>query len=190
MCGSTASSPAACPGRSRPPGSSSPSSRLPPPSRSRTDLQELRGGRLSDIADDRLEDAFLSAFRGVAPRDATFLGGESVGSLLDRVLPALERLCANSWDTALAVLHGGVNRAILSWALAGEPTFFGHLEQSPACINIIDAGPDWVVRAVNVTPEDPAHLGPRSTTIEQLLEQHRPYRRARQAPGHGGRSGG
>ncbi len=143
------------------------------------DLRELRGGRLRDIPEDELEDVFLSAFRGVASRHATFLAGESIGSLLDRVLAALERLCADDeWKTVLCVLHGGVNRAILSFALTGEPTFFGHLEQAAACVNIVDVGPDWVVRAVNVTPYDPAHVGARSTTMEELLEEYLPHRRS------------
>ena len=41
----------------------------------------------------------------------------------------------------LAVLHGGVNRAILSYALTGEPRFFGGFEQAPGCINVLDVGP-------------------------------------------------
>ena len=53
----------------------------------------------------------------------------------------------------LAVLHGGVNRAILSYALTGERTFLGNFEQAPACVNILDAGADhWIVRAVGSRP--------------------------------------
>ena len=73
--------------------------------------------------------------------EARFLGGETIGSLLDRVLPALDRLLADEdWDTLLAVLHGGVNRAIVSHALTGERVFLGGLEQAPACMNILDVG--------------------------------------------------
>ena len=57
----------------------------------------------------------MHVFRGVVPNDRRFLGGETFGELFDRVLPALDRLLADdSWDTVLAVLHGAVNRAILS----------------------------------------------------------------------------
>ena len=73
----------------------------------------------------------------------------------------------------LAVLHGGVNRAILSRALTGGRTFLGNLEQSPACVNVLDVGDDWIVRAVNVTPYDLAHLEGRSTTMEELWQQFR-----------------
>ena len=73
---------------------------------------------------------FVHAFRGVIPNDARFLRGESIGELFDRVLPALERLTAEDWDTALAILHGGVNRALLSYALTGERMFLGQTAKS------------------------------------------------------------
>ena len=138
------------------------------------DLRELESGRLADLPEDELELAFTHAFRDVVPEDAPFLGGETIGSLFDRVLPAIDRvLAADDWDIVLAVLHGGVNRAILSRALTGGRTFLGNLEQSPACVNVIDVGDDWIVRAVNVTPYDLAHLEGRSTTMEELWQQFR-----------------
>ena len=138
------------------------------------ELRELEGGRLEDIPEDALEEAFVRAFDGVIPEDARFLGGETIGSLLDRVLPALDRLLAEEdWDVALAVLHGGVNRAILSFALTGGRTYLGNFEQAPACVNVIDVGPDWVVRAVNVTAYDLAHLRGRLRTMEELWQQFR-----------------
>ena len=138
------------------------------------DLRELETGRLADIAEDELERAFTHAFRDVIPEDARFLAGETIGSLFDRVLPASDRLlAADDWDIVLAVLHGGVNRAIISRALTGGRTFLGNLEQSPACVNILDVGDEWIVRAVNVTPYDLAHLEGRSTTMEELWQQFR-----------------
>jgi probable phosphoglycerate mutase len=138
------------------------------------DLRELETGRLADIPEDELERAFTHAFRDVIPEDARFLAGETIGSLFDRVLPAIDRLlAADDWDIVLAVLHGGVNRAIISRALTGGRTFLGNLEQSPACVNILDVGDEWIVRAVNVTPYDLAHLAGRSTTMEELWQQFR-----------------
>lgn len=139
------------------------------------ELRELEPGRLADIPADELEEAFVGAFRGVVPDGRRFLGGETVGSLLDRVVPALERLVADpNWDVVLAVLHGGVNRAILSYALTGKRTFLGNFEQAPGCINVLDVGDDWIVRAVNVAPCDLVHVASRSTTMERLFEQYRP----------------
>jgi broad specificity phosphatase PhoE len=140
------------------------------------ELREIQGGRLSEIPADALEQEFVHAFRGVIPNESRFLRGESIGELFDRVLPALERLVADDgWDTALAILHGGVNRAILSYALTGERMFLGHFEQAPACVNVLDLGEngEWIVRAVNVAPYDLLHLSHRSTTMERYWEQYR-----------------
>jgi probable phosphoglycerate mutase len=139
------------------------------------DLRELEGGRLGDIPEDELERTFVHAFHGVVPEDARFLGGETIGSLFDRVLPALEWLLADEdWDVVLAILHGGVNRAILSYALTGGRMFLGGFEQAPGCINVMDVGETgWIVRAVNVAPYDPVHLRGRLTTMEELWNQFR-----------------
>jgi probable phosphoglycerate mutase len=139
------------------------------------ELREIESGRLGDIPEDELERAFVEVWRDVVPEETKFLGGETVGSLLDRVLPALDRLLADpDWDIVLAVLHGGVNRAIISYALTGGRAMFGHLEQSPACINVLDIGDDWIVRAVNTTPIDLAHRGSRLRTMEELWGEFRP----------------
>ena len=154
-----------------------------------TALQEIRGGRLSAIPPDQVEAAFLGAFdtaggsgenhenvRDIEAR--RFLNGESVGEMLDRVLAAFDRVLArDDWQSLLLVLHGGVNRAIVSRALAGRRAFFGGLEQSPACINILDAGVGerrgrLLVRAVNLAPTQWLHQHERSTTMETLLAQY------------------
>jgi broad specificity phosphatase PhoE len=139
------------------------------------ELRELRGAKLSTIPEHELEEQFVGAFRGVVPLERRFLGGETIGELFDRMLPAVERLLADaSWDTALAVLHGGVNRAILSWALTGERLYLGPFEQAAGCINVLDVGEDgWIVRAVNHSPLDPAHLATRLTVMERYWEQYR-----------------
>jgi probable phosphoglycerate mutase len=143
----------------------------------RPELNEIRGGTLGAIPEEELEDAFVHAFRGVVPDESRFLGGESIGELWDRVLPALDRLLADDdWDTALAVLHGGVNRAILSWALTGQRLFLGPFEQAAGCINVLDVGGEWIVRAVNVAPLDLVHLATRLTQMESYWHEFLPYR--------------
>jgi broad specificity phosphatase PhoE len=138
------------------------------------ELREIESGRLEDIPEDEIEAAFVQLWRDVVPEETPFLGGETIGSLFDRVLPALDRLRADeSWDIVLLVLHGAVNRAILSYALTGGRSMLGNLEQSPACVNVLDVGDDWVVRALNHTPYDPAHLGSRLTTMEELWAEFR-----------------
>jgi probable phosphoglycerate mutase len=138
------------------------------------ELREIQGGRLSEIPADALEREFVHAFRGVIPNDARFLRGESIGELFDRVLPAVDRLVGDDgWNTALAVCHGGVNRAILSYALTGERMFLGHFEQAPGCVNVLDLGEggECIVRAVNVAPYDLLHLAHRQTTMERYWQQ-------------------
>jgi probable phosphoglycerate mutase len=140
------------------------------------ELREIQGGRLSEIPVEALEHEFVHAFRGVIPNESRFLRGESIGELFDRVIPAVERLVADDdWHTVLAVLHGGVNRAILSYALTAERMFLGHFEQAPACVNVLDVGDggEWIVRAVNVAPYDLMHVSHRSTTMERYWAQFR-----------------
>jgi len=146
------------------------------------ELREIEGGRLAAIAPDELEGAFLDAFRACTDEQTRFLGGETIGNLLDRVLPALVRLRAeHNWQSALLVLHGGVNRAILSHALSGGGRqFFGQLAQETGCINCLDVGDtpaDWVVRTLNYVPAAPLLPDTRHTTMELLYAEYLKYRR-------------
>ena len=89
-------------------------------------------------------------------------------------MPAVERFLAeDGWHTALVVAHGAVNRAILSWALTGQRLFLGPFEQAAGCINVLDVGDEWIVRAVNVAASDLVHRSTRLTTMEQYWAQYR-----------------
>ena len=144
------------------------------------ELVEIRGGKLAAIPDAELREAFIGAFEGVAPEEKRFLAGESIGELMDRVHPAIDALRADAdWDTLLLVLHGGVNRAILSYALTGQRLFLGNLAQTAGCINALDVGDahhDWVVRFMNYSPPSALQAESRGTTMEALFHQ---YRKAR-----------
>jgi broad specificity phosphatase PhoE len=147
------------------------------------DLREFHPGSPHAVPDDELYESFTLAFRGPEQpdREASYLGGETVGAMLDRVNAALDRLLADDWSTALLVLHGGVNRAILSRALIGRGTYLGHLEQTTCCVNVLDLdhGPSetvWQVRAVNVLAHEPVPTGARISTVEQLVIEYRALR--------------
>jgi probable phosphoglycerate mutase len=144
------------------------------------ELVEIRGGKLAAIPDAELREAFIGAFEGVAPEEKRFLAGESIGELMDRVHPAIDTLRADpDWDTLLLVLHGGVNRAILSYTLTGQRLFLGNLAQTAGCINALDVGDahhDWVVRFMNYSPPSALQAESRGTTMEALFHQ---YRKAR-----------
>jgi probable phosphoglycerate mutase len=146
------------------------------------ELEEIRGGRLSVIPDETLREAFVGAFEGMVAEERRFLGGESIGELLDRVLPAIGKLRADpAWETVLLVLHGGVNRAIVSYALTGQRLFLGNLSQAPGCINALDVGAepaDWVVRLTNYAPSDLLQPAERETTMEVLYGQYLKFRKA------------
>jgi probable phosphoglycerate mutase len=143
------------------------------------EFAEWRGGRLDDMPADELEAFFVGSLHP-AGEEARFLGGESLGEALDRVLPAFDRLVAQEWETALAVFHGGINRILISHALAGGRSYFGNFEQAPACINVLDLGTspesaaEWIVRTVNYIPYDPLHPA-RTTTMEHLWSELKPW---------------
>lgn len=141
------------------------------------ELREMESGRIpSGLSPAALGDAFGTALDRDAPEEARFLGGETVKSLLDRVLPRLDALRADpSWDIMLLVLHGAVNRAALSYFITGERRFLGGFSQAPGCINVLDVGPekdDVVLRLMNHSPLDVLQVTTRQTTLEELHAQY------------------
>jgi len=97
-------------------------------------------------------------------------GGESVEEARARILPALDRLRGEQWNTALIIVHTLVNQVILSEALTGADEIYGHLEQGTGCISILDVGADpkdWVVRAVDVCPDTSNHWS-RQSVLDRM----------------------
>jgi probable phosphoglycerate mutase len=148
-------------------------------------LREIESGEIRGVPPDTVQEMMSTAFRGVVPLETRFLGGESIAELFDRVLPELGALLADeTWDVLLLILHGAVNRAILSHALTGNRIFLGGFEQSFGCINVLDVAGDgtWTVRAANHTAYDPAHVdATRATTMEHLWEEYLAARARRRA---------
>jgi len=142
---------------------------------SRAELREIQPGRLADIPADRIQHAFVGAFTDGIARETCFLGGETFGSLSDRVLGCLQGLLADpSWRHLLIVAHGGVNRVILTHALGLGLSGYAVLEQDPCCINIldVDAAGRWLVRLINYTPYNPDKVGLELTTMERLYHDY------------------
>jgi phosphoserine phosphatase len=145
----------------------------------REQLREIQPGRLADLPADTSPNTFIEAFSGELDRDARFLGGETFGSLADRVLACFQELLADpGWRHLLMVAHGGVNRVILAHALGLGLRGFGGFEQDPGCINLIDVAADGrcLVRLVNHTPYNPAKVGLELTSMERIFQQYRPAR--------------
>ncbi len=145
-------------------------------SETREALREIQPGRLADIPEDTLEEAFLGAFGRAIDRDTRFLAGETFGSLQDRVLGCFRELMADrAWRNLLVVAHGGVNRTVLAHVLGLDFASFGAIEQDAGCVNIIDLDGDGrgLVRLVNHTPANPLKRGLELTTMERLFLQYR-----------------
>jgi probable phosphoglycerate mutase len=132
------------------------------------ELKEIRPGRLKDLPDP--ERAFKEAFH---PHELSerFLGGETYEAFFDRVIPAYERLLSRSWDTLLLVVHGGVIRALVSYALTGERRLLA-LEVHPCGLSVLDIGEKTLLRAHNIVAYN---LLPESrlSTMEMLWEIYR-----------------
>jgi len=137
-------------------------------------LREIRGGSVRDIPTAELPAAIMAIAQHRVSGDESAFRGETVGELQARVYPAIDRLLDDrTWHTALWVLHGGVNIAILSHALTGDASFYGRLDQGPGCFSIIDVGAalsDSVIRAVNVCPDPTPYA--QTWVFEMLLQQN------------------
>jgi probable phosphoglycerate mutase len=142
------------------------------------DLREVQGGskqQLAAMAPDELKrtaGAFLQPRVGA---DARLFGGESVAEARARILPAIEHLRGQQWDTVLIVAHTLTNQVILTEALTGSPELYTRLEQTTGCINILDVGAqpaDWVVRAMDVCPES-SRYWTRESLMDRLKRQLR-----------------
>ncbi len=146
------------------------------------ELREIKGGKPDDIDEAQAETVFTEVFGKPSNFGVHFLGGELLGDFTDRVHAAFARILADpGWNDLLMVLHGGTNRAILSYCLTGgQRQFLGALHQTPACINLVDVGDvakaDFVVRAINIAPPDLMQTSSRKTTLEELFEKYLAYK--------------
>lgn len=147
------------------------------------ELREIRGGRLAEVAVADIDRVIGRAFDH-AHEDTGFIGGERFADFEARVLGAFRSwLTARPGDeTLFAVLHEGVNRLLLSWALTGGRAAMAGLEQDPGCVNVVDFDvADGIiqrslVRTVNVTPADPSKRSRSATGMEELCAVYRRYR--------------
>lgn len=79
-------------------------------------------------------------------------GGESVGDVAARVLPAFHQIVErHRGEEVLVVAHGGVNRIILMDAVGAPLASMFSMEQRYCCLNVIDyfADGNVVIKLVN-----------------------------------------
>lgn len=136
---------------------------------------EIRAGRLSEVPKERREAAYVYGFEAAA-EDGRFAGGDGFAAVRDRVVSAIEALVRQpDWTHLALVAHDGVNRMLLSWACGAGLSALSAFEQDYGCINIIDVDvtADRVVRrmirAVNLTPGNPAKIGLHRSSLEEAF---------------------
>jgi broad specificity phosphatase PhoE len=144
------------------------------------DFIEVRLGRLAELTPERFDAEFVYGFDRAAEPGASFAGGERFVDFMARVTGRLEALLHEpGWEVGLVVSHEGVNRALLAWAVGGGPAAMGRFDQDMGCLNIVDvdlaegAIQRTIIRAVNVTPADPAKALRRLTSMERVARDLR-----------------
>ena len=139
-------------------------------------LREIQPGRLADLSAREAREAFLGGFASTVTRESRFLGGEEVGSFVDRVEKQVQQLLrSRDWSRTLMVAHGGVNRVVLMRAWRADLAGLGAVEQDPCCLNVIDVDENvqLLVRLVNYTPYSLLKEGMQYTTMEKLFLEYR-----------------
>lgn len=139
-------------------------------------FRELRGARLSTIAPERREALFVYGLEGADAPGARFAEGDLFADFEARIAGGIDGLLLRpGWTRMLLVAHDVVNRMVLSLMSGAGLSGLGAYEQDFACINVIDV--DMVdgdvvrrlIKAVNVTPYNPAKHGNYHTSFEQVF---------------------
>jgi probable phosphoglycerate mutase len=148
------------------------------------ELEEIRGGAPEQRATMQpAEYAYAMFSSATQDPNAAYARGERFADFYARITQAWTKILADKdWSTLLIAAHGGVNRAVLAFATGAGQGAFGAFEQDTGCLNVIDADVAedgrlvrQIVRAMNVTPEDPAKIARSLTAMEKLALQAFPY---------------
>lgn len=130
-------------------------------------LREISHGRWEGLTRQEVEERFRDEYASWEADPFTFapVSGESGLSVLARALPALRSVvAAHPGETVLVVSHKATLRLVLSSLLGIDPRGYrDRLDQSPACLNVVDFKDP--VRARLVLFNDVSHYAdhPRAT---------------------------
>lgn len=150
------------------------------PRRTESLLEEIGGGKsMAELPPERILPDIAYAFFHAGRDTGRYRDGEHFEPFVRRCQEGIERVLAwQDWDSLLLVAHGGVNRALLCWALDAPLSAFPVFEQDSCCLNVIDVDvtPDGdivrrFIRAVNVTPYDVPKRHHRMTTLEGMAKR-------------------
>lgn len=139
----------------------------------RDGLREIGHGHWEGRKRDEVEREFADEYGAWDADPFTFapLGGESGLSVLARALPVIrEIVTTHPGGQILVVSHKATIRLVLSSLLAFDPRGYrDRLEQSPACLNIIDFKD--AVRARMMLFNDTSHYSERPRMAEHALSK-------------------
>ena len=139
----------------------------------RAGLREIGHGHWEGRRREDVEQEFAEEYAAWESDPFTFapLGGESGVAVLARALPVIrEIVTAHPAGRILVVSHKATIRLVLSSLLAFDPRGYrDRLEQSPACLNIIDFKD--AVRARMMLFNDTSHYSERPRIADQALSK-------------------
>ena len=139
----------------------------------RDGLREIGHGHWEGMKRDDVERQFGDEYAAWEGDPFTFApaGGESGVSVLARALPVIrEIVAAHPGGNLLVVSHKATLRLILSSLLGFDPRGYrDRLEQSPACLNVVDFRDP--VRARLMLFNDTSHYADRPRVAEQALSK-------------------
>lgn len=148
-------------------------------------LEEIRSARGDEAYDlDLVEHVAFSHWRATET-GSRFLAGELYADFYKRISTAMDSLTSDpDWHNLAIFAHGGTNAAILGWTSGLGLSAFGTIDQATCCLNVLDfdfAAGDArllrkVVRAMNITVDDPAKSGRHSSGMESLARRLMKFR--------------
>lgn len=138
---------------------------------------ELSGGRLSQVAPEEREAAFVYGLERADSEGERFAGGELFASFEKRITATFDELILQpDWKRLLLVCHDAVNRMILSHVCGAGLAGIASFEQDMACINVIDIDvidgrvERCLIKAVNITPYNTTKDGMYHTSLEEVFK--------------------
>ncbi len=144
-------------------------------------LREIAEGDYGDLPEDSLRRELSYAYERAAEEGASYAGGDSYVSFVERVRGAFFPLLEGNWRNLLIVSHDAVNRAILGSVLTGENDdlvsvlqLLPKLEQDYGCMNLIEVdrreGKMLLrVKMMNVTGYNLGKVGLGLTSMERAF---------------------
>ena len=144
------------------------------------EFAEIRAARAEQAYEiDLLEQVAFSHWKATS-QGSRFLGGELYADFYTRIAAAMESFTRDpNWHNLAIFAHGGTNAAILGWTSGLGLSAFGTVDQATCCLNVLDfdfAANEQrivrkIVRATNITADDPTKSGRHSSGMESLARR-------------------